>query len=180
MSTHNFDTLRGVVLDASRSSLWSDTVKEWQVTGVEEEPQMSGICVCGKTNLRYLFTIFNHETSNTLFPIGSQCVNLFEVEELKLSVNVLRELFELRSTFAQARTVRLTAEHFSRALLADLWENGAFPGNEFNRGNGANDYKFLLDMFNQRHPFTDAEGRKVWVLINRTIRDFVLTDPRLG
>ncbi|MHB9004296.1 MAG: hypothetical protein ACYC6C_09580 [Coriobacteriia bacterium] len=136
--------------------------------------------MCGKTGLVYLYTIDNRVTQQTLFPIGSSCVNLFEVEELDVTVNVLRRLFELRSAFAEGRRVELTSEFFSRAVLADLWQHGAFPPNEYNRSNGDNDYKFLLDLFNQRHEFTEREKSKVWVLLNRTIRSFVMSDERLG
>lgn len=180
MSTHNFETLRSAVIDASLSDRWAEAVQEWQVVSVEEDPRATGICVCGKTGLVYLYMIHNRHTDWSLFPIGSSCVNLFEVEELDVSVGVLRRLLDLRAAFATGKRVELTTEFFSRALLADLWQNGAFPPNEYNRSNGDNDYKFLLDLFNQRHEFTEREKSKVWVLLNRTIRSFVLSDERLG
>jgi len=180
MTSHNFEALRAAVLAASRAKRWSQAVQEWHVIGVEEDPQSEGVCVCGKTGLTYLFTIRNHLNQRALFPIGSSCVNLFGVEELDLSVNVIRRLFDLKSAFAEGQSVELTKDFFSRAVLADLWQNGAFPPNDYNRFNGDNDYKFMLDMFNQRHDFTENEARKVWVLINRTIKPFVLRDQRLG
>lgn len=180
MGTHNFETLRGAVLDASLSNSWAKAVEEWQVVAVEEDPDGTGICVCGKTGLVYLYTIRNTQTDWTLFPIGSSCVNLFEVEELDTSVTVLRRLFDLRAAYETGKRVDLTSDYFSRAVLADLWQNGAFPPNEYNRGNGDNDYKFLLDLFNQHHEFTERERAKVWVLLNRTIKTFVLEDKRLG
>lgn len=180
MSTHNFDTLRGAVVNASLSHSWAQAVREWQVIGVEEDPNSTGICVCGKTGLLYLYAIHNQQSQETLFPIGSSCVNLFEIEELDISVAVLEKLFKLRAAFLAGKHVELSSEYFSRAVLADLWENGAFPPNGFNRSNGDNDYKFLLDLFNQRHEITENENRKVWVLINRTIGPFVVGDKRLG
>jgi len=180
MGTHNFEALRGVVVAASLSDKWAQAVEEWQVVGVEEDTRGNGICVCGKTGLVYLYTINNRLTRQDLFPIGSSCVNLFEVEELDVSVNVLHQLLKLRSAYATNKSVDLSSEYFSRAVLADLWENGAFPPNEFNRGNGDNDYKFLLDLFNQHHEFTRNEERKVWVLLNKTIKNFVMNDERLG
>lgn len=180
MSTHNFGTLRGTVIEASLSNNWAQAVQEWQVVSVEEDPNHTGICVCGKTSLRYLYTIHNWKTQQSLFPIGSQCVNLFEVEELDVSVNLLHQLLKLRSAYATSKSVELTSEYFSRALLAELWQNEAFPPNGFNGGNGYNDYKFLLGMFNQHHDFTPKERGKVWVLLNKTIKKFVMEDPRLG
>jgi hypothetical protein len=170
MSTHNFEALRRAVIDLSHSNRWAEAVEEWQVVGVEEDPHGTGICVCGKTGLVYLYEIHNQHTDEALSPIGSSCVNLFEVEELNVTVTVLRFLFELRRAFAMGTRV---------TTLADLWENGAFPPNEYNRHNGDNDYRFLVDLFNQHHDFSDAEQRKVWVLINRTIKRFVMNDDRL-
>ena len=178
--THNFEKLRQVVVGASLSNRWAQAVQEWQVIGVEEDAGASGICVCGKTGLRYLFEIYNRRTDQPLLPIGSSCVNMFEVEELDLSVAELRRLFDLRSAYSSHRRVYLTSEFFSRATLADLWQNGAFPPNNYNNHNGENDYRFLLNMFNQRHELTDKEKSKVWVLLNRTIKDFVMDDERLG
>ena len=180
MSTHNFETLRGAVISASLSDNWANAVQEWQVVGVEEDPRATGICVCGKTGLAYLYTIHNQQNQQTLFPIGSSCINLFEVKELSASVTVLHRLLELRAAFIAQKRVDLTSEYFSRAVLAYLWQNGAFPPNEYNRSNGDNDYKFLLDLFNQQHEFTQKEERKVWVLLNRTIKNFVMNDERLG
>ncbi|WP_270354433.1 hypothetical protein [Microbacterium testaceum] len=180
MTTHNFETLSRVVIAHSAAATWARAVEEWQVVSMIQDPTESGVCVCGKTGLIYLYTIRNTRTATDLFPIGSSCVELFEVEELDVSVNVLRRLLELRIAFEAGKQIELTSKHFSRAMLADLYENGAFPPNDYNRSNGYNDYKFLLDMFNQHHDFTSNENKKVWVLINRTIRTFVLDDPRLG
>lgn len=180
MSIHSFETLRRVVIEGSVAQRWAHAVEEWQVVGVEEDPQAEGICVCGKTGLIYLYTIRNRHNFQEIFPIGSTCVNLFEQDELDVAVNVLRRLFELRAAFVAGRRVELTKDHFSRAVLADLWQSGAFPPSGYNRWNGDNDYKFLLDMFNQRHELTENEERKVWVLINRIIRTFVMGDTRLG
>ena len=99
---------------------------------------------------------------------------------MSASVTVLHRLLELRAAFIAQKRVDITSEYFSRAVLAYLWQNGAFPPNEYNRSNGDNDYKFLLDLFNQQHEFTQKEERKVWVLLNRTIKNFVMNDERLG
>jgi len=180
MTSHNFATLRDVVLGASRSKTWAEAVHEWLVVGVEQDPRATGICVCGKTGLIHLFTIHNRITAQALVPIGSSCVNMFEVEDLNITVAVLQRLSSLRNAYVTGRRVELTREYFSRSLLADLWQEGAFPPNQFNRMNGENDYKFLLDLFNRRSEASDNEGRKVWVLLNRTIREFLLADARLA
>lgn len=179
MSTHNFEELRRAVLNASASYHWAQAVDEWQVLSLDEDPTASGVCVCGKTGLVYLYNIENRQTQQALFPIGSSCVRYFGVDELNLSVNVLRRLLDLRAAFAAGERVELTKQFFTRAVLADLWESGAFPPNEYNRGNGDNDYRFLVDLFNRRTEITDNESKKVWVLLNRTIGPFVMSDERL-
>lgn len=179
MTTHNFAALRSSVIGASESQSWALAVEEWEVTGLEEDPLSTGICICGKTGLTYLYTIKNVRNNEHLFPIGSTCVNLFDVEELRISVGALRGLLHLRAEFNANKTIDLAPPHFSRAVLADLWQNGAFQPSNFNRFNEDNDYRFLLDMFNQRRDPTPAQEKKIWVLINRTIRDFVMTDERL-
>ncbi|MEV8136806.1 hypothetical protein [Microbacterium aurantiacum] len=111
MSTHNFETLSRAIIASSAATTWARAVEEWQVVGMVQDPSESGVCVCGKTGLVYLYTIHNARTSSTLFPIGSSCVELFEVEELDVRVNVLRRLFELRTAFAagELRMVLFTA-----------------------------------------------------------------------
>lgn len=95
-------------------------------------------------------------------------------------MSALRRLFELGAAFIDLRPVTVTTEYFSRALLADLWENGAFPDSDYNNHNGKNDYRFLLDWFNSRTDPHERERRTIWVLVNRTIQRFVLADERLS
>ncbi|MGN7222914.1 hypothetical protein ACTHQN_08625 [Curtobacterium flaccumfaciens] len=180
MASHNFQSLRAAVIAGSRADTWAAAVEEWEVAGLEEDPTSTGICVCGNTGLRYLYTIRNPGTGHELAPIGSVCVEYFEVPELTESVSALRRLFNLRAAYVDMRPVALTTDYFSRALLADLWENGAFPDNGYNRNNGENDYRFLLDWFNSHSEPSAKERRKIWVLVNRTIPRFVLTDKRLS
>lgn len=180
MASHNFQSLRAAVIAGSRASTWAASVGEWEVAGLEEDPTSTGTCVCGNTGLRYLYAIRNPGTGHELAPIGSVCVEYFEVPELTEGVSALRRLFDLRAAYVNLRPVALTTEYFSRALLADLWENGAFPDNGYNRNNGENDYRFLLDWFNSHSAPSEKERRKIWVLVNRTIPQFVLSDERLS
>ena len=180
MTSHNFQTLRGAVIAESRATTWAGAVEEWEVVALEEDPTATGVCVCGNTGLRYLYTIRNATTGQQLFPIGSVCVEYFEVAELTESVSALRRLFDLRAAFIDRKPVTLTTDYFSRALLADLWEHGAFPDNDFNRGDGERDYQFLLDWFNSRSEPNTKERQIIWVLINKAIRSFVLADERLS
>ena len=71
---------------------------------------------------------------------------------------------------------------FSRDILRWLYEAGAFPANRFNNNNGENDYLFLLDMFNKhiKDNITQPQQRKIWGLLNYTVKPFVSNHPALG
>lgn len=72
-STYRYKLLKKVI-DLSEGNEWDSAVKEWEIDGVEEDEDCSATCVCGKENLRYLFTIQNSKNENTLSPIGSSCI----------------------------------------------------------------------------------------------------------
>lgn len=63
-STYRYKLLKKVI-DLSEGSEWDSAVKEWEIDGVEEDEDCSSTCVCGKENLRYLFTIQNSKNGNT-------------------------------------------------------------------------------------------------------------------
>lgn len=48
--------------------------REWEIVGCEVDETHSATCVCGKEGLRYVYTIANTETGETLSPIGSSCL----------------------------------------------------------------------------------------------------------
>mgnify|MGYP006980738705 CR=1 FL=1 len=62
------------VIDKSKAATWQDAVQEWEVFDCEEYEALASSCVCGKENLRYLFTIHNTNNGNVLYPIGSSCI----------------------------------------------------------------------------------------------------------
>lgn len=62
------------VLTASQSSFWDSAVQEWVIEDCQEDNSVSSVCICGKENLRYLYTIYNKLNGNRLDPIGSCCI----------------------------------------------------------------------------------------------------------
>lgn len=182
MSTANFPTLVGAVISASVANDWATAKTEWDVTEVEEDPDGDGVCVCGQMGLRSLFTISNRRNGSELFPIGSHCVNQFGEQSLDRSVTVLGDLLRLRQAIRDGKQITLTSDYFTRALLEELYDEGAFPANKWNGWDGERDYLFLLDMFNKRHKdaISAPRNRKIWALLNRTVIPFVESDPRLG
>ena len=49
------------VMDNSEATDWDNAVLEWDITAWDEDDELKTSCLCGKENLRYLFTITNRE-----------------------------------------------------------------------------------------------------------------------
>ena len=71
------------VVKLSVSNKWEDAVLEWEILKCEEDEESSSTCVCGKDNIKYLFTIVNIKNGNELFPIGSTCIKRFGRQDLE-------------------------------------------------------------------------------------------------
>ncbi len=132
-------------------------------------------CVCGKENLRYLFTIRNRETGRSLYPIGSSCIEKFERDDLDYEVDVQMDMYRLAHAMERGERIELTSKYFSKKLLYALYEEGAFAPNKYNRYDGTNDYQFMLDMFNKRNKseITEQQHRKIRGLIAYSIKPFL-------
>lgn len=182
MTTENFQALVKGVLASSVSKIWAAAVLEWTVVGLEEDPSGQGVCVCGQSNLVKLFTIENEQNGESLFPIGSTCVNQFGVKDLDVQVNLFLELHALRSAAMDPKqNVELTSEFFSKALLKHLHAEGVFTPDRYNDMDGDGDYEFLLKMFNKRKKddITSGQRAKIRVLLRTKIIPFIEDDERL-
>lgn len=181
MTTSNFEDLRNAVIGASRHQSWSDAVDEWEVVGLEEDPNGSGICICGQLGLVKLFTIRNNESRIELYPIGSSCISHFDRSDLNQDVATLTALAKLRSSVQRHEEITLTGDYFSRTLLEYFYDQGVFPDNHWNNNDGWNDYEFLLSMFNKHHrdEITKKQQRKIYVLLAKVLL-FVMSDKWAG
>lgn len=151
--------LKNAVLKLSESSDWHSAVLEWQIIDVVEDDTLSESCVCGKENLRYLFTIQNTINRNILYPIGSSCIKKFERTDLYELASVKEQLFKLLHAIERNSFITLSSEFFSRKLLRYLYDNDAFNATSYNGFEPYNDYKFLLDMFNKRNRSENQEKK---------------------
>lgn len=59
MASSYYQNLIKRVLEASTTDNWEIAVREWDIVDCEEDEEHASECVCGKENLRYLFTIRN-------------------------------------------------------------------------------------------------------------------------
>lgn len=58
MSSAYVENLIKSVIDNSQSNTWELSVLEWEIEDCEEE-YLESSCLCGKENLRYLYTVKN-------------------------------------------------------------------------------------------------------------------------
>ena len=108
------------VIDNSDAPDWEDAVLEWEVYDCEEDETLQSSCICGKEELRYLFTIRNTLNGNMLYPIGSSCIRKFERDDLDEEVAVKEQLFKLLHAIESNHFITLSSNFFSRKLLRYL------------------------------------------------------------
>lgn len=169
-----FEQLKRVVLEKSYSKNWTTAVLEWEITDTDEDESCSSSCVCGKENIRYLYTIENTKTNETLFPIGSSCIRKFDRSDLNNQTSLIEQLFRLYHAVEENKFISLSNELFSRKLLKYLYDEGAFLSDNEDYDEEEN-YEFLLKMFNKREKeaITQGQDRKIKAIILNNIKPFV-------
>lgn len=170
MSDSYRENLINVVLNNSNSSNWTDAVREWKIEDCEEDDLCQSTCICGKENIKYLFTIRNKYNNAILFPIGSTCINKFNREDLDNEVDLIKQKYALVDAIKSKQYIELTPEFFSRKLINRLYDEGAF-NTEFNDYDGHKDYDFFLKMFNKRNKndISFSQERKIKAIIMNII-----------
>jgi len=174
-SNQYYENLIKRVIELSESSVWERAVQEWEIIDCEIDETLSESCVCGKENLKYLFTIKNVRNANELYPIGSTCINKFERDDLDYEISVYKDMFKLVHAVENNEYIELSSRYFSKKLLCYLYDNNAFKPNKYNDFDGENDCDFLLDMFNKRNKDEIPESlqRKIKAIIVSSIIPFV-------
>ena len=175
MASYYYQNLIKSVLEASTTDKWEIAVREWDIVDCQEDEKHLSECVCGKENLRYLFTIRNRKTGISLYPIGSTCIEKFGRDDLDSEVNVQLDMYHLVHAIESGERIELTSKYFSKKLLLALYEEGAFSPNQYNGYDGKNDYQFMLDMYNKRNKsnITEQQHRKIRGLIAYSIKPFL-------
>lgn len=169
-----FNNLIMTVINASERSEWVDAVDEWEIYDCEEDEDCTSKCLCGKENIRYLYTIRNKYNGEMIFPIGSSCINKFGRKDLKDETGLIEEQFRLLHAVESNKYLSLSAEFFSRKLLRWLFEKGAFD-TSYNQFDGEEDYEFMLKMFNKRDKdaITIRQDKKIKAIIMNSIKPFL-------
>lgn len=161
-----YDNLIQRVIDNSTSNNWNEAVLEWDVIDCIEDNRCLSSCICGKEEIKYLFTIKNRINRKTLFPIGSSCIRKFQVEELNDEVRIWEQEYNLLHAIERNEFITLKGGLFSRKLLKRLYDENVFKPSSYNNNVPYNDYKFLLDMFNKKEITEKQEKRCKAIIIN--------------
>ena len=162
------------VIDCSEGDCWEEAVEEWTIDDCEEDVSCSGECICGKENIKYLYTIRNVKNGNTLFPIGSSCIGKFNRADMIEETALRESLFRLLHAVEDNRYLSLSPEMFSRKLLRWLFDEGAFD-TSYNQYDGKEDYEFMLKMFNKRDKSTVSanQDKKIKAILLNSIKPFL-------
>lgn len=123
------DNLIGTVIGLSVADDWEGARREWEIVGCEVDETHSATCVCGKEGLRYVYTIANTETGETLSPIGSSCIKKFEQSDMDEELAGWQQaikLMEEATRIGKEDYVHLHSGSYSRKLLYFLYEQDAF------------------------------------------------------
>lgn len=114
------DNLIGTVIGLSVADDWEGARREWEIVGCEVDETHSATCVCGKEGLRYVYTIANTETGETLSPIGSSCIKKFEQSDMDEELAGWQQAIKLMEEAARIGKedyVHLHSGSYSRKLL---------------------------------------------------------------
>lgn len=171
-SSSYYRNLIETVLRFSDVTDWKSAVLEWCIDNVKEDETLAESCICGKENLRYLFTIRNTVNGHMLYPIGSSCIKKFQRSDLNEEVAVKVQLFKLLHAIEDRQFLVLSSDFFSRRLLRYLYDLGAFKPSPYNGYDPYNDYQFMLDMFNKRNRSERQDKRATAIILN-SIKPFL-------
>lgn len=162
------------VINHSESSCWEDAVAEWEIYDCEEDDRCSSECICGKENIKYLYTIRNELNDEKLYPIGSSCIRKFNRSDMNKETALWEGEFKLLHAVEKNEYLSLSAELFSRKLLKQLYEEGAFNC-EYNNFDGRKDYEFMVKMFNKKNKDSISlkQDRKIKAILLNSIKPFL-------
>lgn len=161
------------ILENSQSDQWEKAVLEWEIFDVSEDVESKSSCICGKENIKYLFSIRNVLNGNMLSPIGSSCIKKFGRSDLRKLTFLYEQLFKLKHKLERGEYIEFSSSLFSRRLLDFLYDNGAFVDNKYNNFNGRRDYYFLTNIFNMRTPMSTRQDAKVKAILMNSVFPFL-------
>lgn len=173
MNNDYYTNLIKTVIDNSESNNWENAVYEWEIIDRQEDENQATACICGKENLKYLYTIQNQNNGNILKYIGSTCIKKFDRDELNKITNIHQKLSLLYPATENRQYIKLDSTFFSRNILKYLFDEGAFITTSYNKGKTDKDYEFMLQMFNSRKKPSQGQQSMINGIIIRSIIPFL-------
>ena len=169
------ENLIKTVMDKSWGNTWEEAVQEWDIIDCAEDNSLSRSCICGKEQIKYLYRLHNRKTNQWLFPIGSSCIKKFQRKDLQEKTATTEAMFKLLHAVGNNQYLQLSSDLFSRKLLKELYDQGAFKATSYNHYNPKNDYDFLLKMFNKRtkNSISTLQQKKITAILLNSIKPFL-------
>lgn len=169
------ENLIKTVMNKSWGNTWEEAVQEWDIIDCAEDNSLSRSCICGKEQIKYLYRLHNRKTNQWLFPIGSSCIKKFQRKDLQEKTATTEAMFKLLHAVGNNQYLQLSSDLFSRKLLKELYDQGAFKATSYNHYNPKNDYDFLLKMFNKRakNSISTLQQKKITAILLNSIKPFL-------
>lgn len=150
MPKYSLGKLQEVVLTYSESNNWEEARFEWDI---EKCVEGTATCICGQSNLRYLYGIKNRQNGKELYPVGTTCIKRFDHgSSVFENYDVWECLYHLRDDIKRYNygpIFELNSSIFSKKLFKFMYNIGIFKPTPYNKNDPANDWKFMIDMFNK-------------------------------
>lgn len=173
-----FKDLVHEVMEKSSSDKWEDAAAEWHISGCNDREYPDGVCLCGKENIRWEYTLRNDVTGETIFPVGSVCIKKFGNEVLSDEVDCWKMTYKMVDAAAKkGRNEKISLFDdkglFSRKLIGFFYDNEVFLPNKFNGYCGSHDADFMTKMFNKRSEPTEKQRAKADAIVENQIYPFL-------
>ena len=77
---NKFNLIKNVLEHSEETQDYNIAAFEWDI--VDCALVRNSVCLCGKENIKYCYTIQNFKNNNVLYPIGSSCIRKFNNDNL--------------------------------------------------------------------------------------------------
>ena len=174
MDNKHYNNLINTVIDKSESSNWENAVLEWKIRDKQIDFNQTTPCICGKENLKYLFTIQNQKNNNILKYIGSTCIKKFKREELDKITTTYTKLCVLYYAIKNNEYIEFNANFFSKQLIEYFEEQNIIKPSRYNNYEPKKDYDFMKKMFFKRKEPTEPEQKKIKAIMVNSIKPYLI------
>lgn len=174
------DNLINPIINASKDkSSWEKAVEEWEIVSCAIDYSNRSTCICGKENIRYLYTIRNKHTGICFYPIGSSCISKFGRKDLIKQANNLKTLIDLRHLIEEGTKIELNAKYFTAKFILYLHENKVFNPNKYNNYNADSDCAFALKMFRKRNTLSNKQKYRLDKILQYSIIPYIMSNQNI-